>query len=376
MAAGIIATVGGPKAIGTIAATAMQGPDELRFSALWILIHIDDHEAIAPLVRLLAQQAGNPGNTAALAARGLGRHRAASAIHGLIHALPAAAARDDRGELQHEIVVGLRAGGAVAVPALITLLRKGTNQLRLHAAETLAGIRDPRAYDPLVAALHDPTGGVRWMAAYALGRLGDLRARDALAERLNDTNVHARWGALWALAELHDPRVVEQLISVLRGPHWRFPFPYSLRHHLHPSHKPRAQRALEMIGDPAVEPLIRVLEGGFEPEYAKVCAAESLGRLGDRRAVGPLLYVGEPNSAVRRTAIDALAHLQAPEAIGPLILIREDSSTTPEIARAADGALTAIASSPAQHTLTELLASPDAEERDAAAWALQALRDR
>ena len=79
---------------------------------------------------------------------------------------------------------------------------------------------------------------------------------------------------------------------------------------------------------------------------------------------------------MRRTAIDALAHLQAPEAIGPLILIREDSSTTPEIARAADGALTAIASSPAQHTLTELLASPDAEERDAAAWALQALRDR
>ena len=131
-----------------------------------------------------------------------------------------------------------------------------------------------------------------------------------------------------------------------------------------------------MIGDPAVEPLVRVLEGGFEPEYAKVCAAESLGRLGDRRSVGRLLYVGEANSAVRRAAIDALAHLQAPEAIGPLILIREDPSTTPEIARAANAALTAIASSPAQHTLTELLASPDAEERDAAAWALKALHDR
>jgi HEAT repeat protein len=115
-----------------------------------------------------------------------------------------------------------------------------------------------------------------------------------------------------------------------------------------------------MIGDPAVKRLIRVLEGGFEPEYAKVCAAESLGRLGDRRAVRPLPYVGEANSAVRRAAIDALGRLHAPEAIGPLILIREDPSTTVEIARAADGALTAIASSPAKHTLTELLASPDA----------------
>jgi HEAT repeat protein len=229
MAAGIIGTVSGPEAIGTITAAATRGPDELRFSALWILVHIDDGAAIEPLARLLAQEVGNPGNTVVLAARGLGRHRAASAINALIQALPAAVARDDRGEVQHEIVVGLRAGGAVAVPALITLLREGTNPLRLIAAETLAGIRDPRAYDPLVAALHDPNGGVRWMAAYALGRLGDLCACDALAERLNDTNVHARWGALWALAELHDPRVVDRLISVLRGPHWRFPFPYSLR---------------------------------------------------------------------------------------------------------------------------------------------------
>jgi HEAT repeat protein len=140
------------------------------------------------------------------------------------------------------------------------------------------------------------------MAAYALGRLGDLRACDALAERLDDTNVHARWGALWALAELHDPRVVDRLISVLRGPHWRFPFPYSLRHHLHPSHKPRAQRALEMIGDPPVEPLISVLEGGFEPEYAKVCAAGSLGRIGYRRAVGPLLHSTPTTTAEADTA--------------------------------------------------------------------------
>jgi HEAT repeat protein len=376
MAAGIIGTVSGPDAIGTITAAATRGPDELRFSALWILVHIDDGAAIEPLGRLLAQEVGNPGNTGVLAARGLGRHRAAAAIDALIQALPAAAARDDRGDLRHEIRVGLRAAGAVAVPGLITVLREGTDQLRLIAAETLSGISDPRAYDPLVAALHDPNGVVRWMAADALGRLGDLRACDALAERLNDTNVHARWGALWALAELHDPRVVNQLINVLRGPHRRFPFPYSRRHHVHPSHKPRAQRALEMIGDPAVEPLIRVLQGGLEPEYAQVCAAESLGRLGDRRAVGPLLYVGEANSAVRRAAIDALAHLQAPEAIGPLILIREDPSTTPEIARAADAALTATAGSPARHTLTELLASPDAEERDAAAWALKALHGR
>jgi hypothetical protein len=134
MAAGIIGTVCGPDAIGTITAAATRGPDELRFSALWILVHIDNGAAIEPLGRLLPQEVGNPGNTVVLAARGLGRHRAAPAIQALIQALPAAVARDDRGELQHEIALGLRAGGALAVSALITLLREGTNQLRLHAA--------------------------------------------------------------------------------------------------------------------------------------------------------------------------------------------------------------------------------------------------
>jgi len=54
--------------------------------------------------------------------------------------------------------------------------------------------------------------------------------------------------------------VVEQLISVLRGPQLAFPFPIRFAI-ISSKAQARAQRALEMIGDPAVEPLIRVLEG-------------------------------------------------------------------------------------------------------------------
>jgi len=40
------------------------------------------------------------------------------------------------------------------------------------------GCADPRAVEPLIAALHDPENEVRWVAAQALGKLHDARGVD------------------------------------------------------------------------------------------------------------------------------------------------------------------------------------------------------
>jgi HEAT repeat protein len=56
--------------------------------------------------------------------------------------------------------------------------------VRNRVARALGALADPRACDPLVAALGDPDAGVRASAAEALGRLGEDRAVDPLLAAL------------------------------------------------------------------------------------------------------------------------------------------------------------------------------------------------
>ena len=71
----------------------------------------------------------------------------------------------------------------------------------------------------------------------------------------------------------------------------------------------RAAEALGKIGDKrAVEPLIGVL--GDEDEYVRSSAAEALGVIGDVRAVEPLIKaLGDENSGVRQHAARALVKI-------------------------------------------------------------------
>jgi len=81
-----------------------------------------------------------------------------------------------------------------------------------------------------------------------------------------------------------------------------------------PRDRAKAATALGKLGDPrAVEPLLEALSddgSGFVRENT----AEALGRLGDPRAVHPLVAaLGDGNSAVRRGAADALLRLGHPK---------------------------------------------------------------
>jgi len=75
-----------------------------------------------------------------------------------------------------------------------------------------------------------------------------------------------------------------------------------------------ATRALEEIGEPAVEPLVAALQD--EDPVVRRIAAEVLGNLGDPRAVAPLAAASQDeNSDVRRAAARALRQIGAPEAL-------------------------------------------------------------
>jgi HEAT repeat protein len=97
----------------------------------------------------------------------------------------------------------------------IEQLEHESTPYRLRAAEALGGCADPRAVEPLIAALDDLENEVRWVAAQALGKLHDARAVDPLLPLLTDPDRWARRGAAWALGEIGDPRAVEPLLPLL-----------------------------------------------------------------------------------------------------------------------------------------------------------------
>jgi len=94
----------------------------------------------------------------------------------------------------------------------------GFNGDRAEAAEALGKIKDPRAFDVLVAALNDPTPVVRVDAARALVKLDDPRAVTHLLPLLNQECNYTRNAAMSVLAEFDDPQVAPALIKAADHP--------------------------------------------------------------------------------------------------------------------------------------------------------------
>jgi hypothetical protein len=102
--------------------------------------------------------------------------------------------------------------------ALVARLGPGQpTDVRMEAARALGASRDPRALEPLLAALGDDNRDVRWAAIEALGELGDRRAVPRLVEYLKRPEAY-RWGkrlAASALGAIGDPAAVEPLAALL-----------------------------------------------------------------------------------------------------------------------------------------------------------------
>jgi len=111
------------------------------------------------------------------------------------------------------------------VDSLIEKLKHKDPKIRREAALSLGKMeeKDPRAVEPLIAALKDNNWGVREAAAWALGEMKDHRAIIPLIEILKDESGYVRERAIKALWKIFktgdscvkDTCVVESLIEVL-----------------------------------------------------------------------------------------------------------------------------------------------------------------
>ncbi len=153
------------------------------------------------------------------------------------------------------------------------------SEARRRAAQGLAQSGDPGALNPLVAALQqDRDGFLQMTAAIALGQLGVPEGVPALLAALADAEF--AWGSA-------------------------------------------AENALVRIGSMAVPFLIDVLPTGT-PSLLKH-AATALGRIGDPRALGPLLVLlADPDAGVRWRAVEGLAWLRDPQAVPALLPLLAD----------------------------------------------------
>jgi HEAT repeat protein len=231
----------------------------------------------------------------------------------------------------------------------------------------------------------------RAFAAELLGRVGSAKAVPALLETVQATKTEdadVREIALRALARIADPGAVEPLVRALATAEaWL---------------APRIADILARHGEVVAEPLIRLLEqsdrhlarawaanvlgevraqdvlpalvrGLADPDdEVRAKSATALGRLGDRRAVGPLLdhLLSDPAPFVRTRIACTLGQFRDPEVVNRLVQALGDSAWWVRM-RSVE-ALEQIGA-PAEGPLLVALDDPDPELRGRAAVALERL---
>ena len=252
--------------------------------------------------------------------------------------------------------------GAQGVDILVATVRNSDDiGARSRALFVLEALGDRRASEPLIQLLSPGSIGYdehfcHWVVR-TLGAIGDANAVEPLlrSARRNHFNYTAEMDSL---TELDDPTAVDYLIKALKGKEWEY-----------------AGEALGKIGDlRAVEPLIKLLADSELGNYRHL-VAEWLGDLGDPRAVEPLanaLSAWYPPT--RRDAAESLGKIGDPRAFEPLLETLADSES--EVRREAASSLGDLGDPRAVEPLVETLGDSESEVRRQAASSLGDLGDR
>ena len=165
--------------------------------------------------------------------------------------------------------------GPAALKALGTVLRSGSEERRVTAANALAELGEPAAVNLLITALKDGEAAVRAAAVNGLARLGDARAVPGLLPLLRDRHRNVRVAVVAGLGQLADKAAIEPLMGLVSDEEWE----------------------------------------------VRAALAEALGRLGDRSAQAAILeLLKDPDQEVRQNAMEALGRLGDESVIDRLVL--------------------------------------------------------
>lgn len=222
----------------------------------------------------------------------------------------------------------------------------GPNIEKLEAKKNVEGL--------IKALTSQKEAQIRIDAAQALGNIADNLAIEPLVYCLSEEDERVRDAAAKALIKLGSP-AIEYMINSLRY----FPRESSVA-------------ALTRIGEPAIVPLISALEDKDEG----ICkgAAESLGIIGDPRAVPPLIHaLKQRELEVGAVIEEALAKFTDPQSIESLIsALKADDRYL--ISRA--GCVLADIGAPTVEPLLAMLRERNSNWRSSAAWVLGRIKDR
>ena len=217
-------------------------------------------------------------------------------------------------------------GSEQDIERYVQQLRSSDVTLRSDAAHALGKVGDERAVPALAEALRDQDEYVRKSAVMALRRIGGPKAMEAMRAALSDRSEQVSLQAVKGLGELRDAGAVDALIKVLArrerslvsaatealsriGPDAVAPLMEAFKdRYLRRRIGTQVFRILIEMGPRAVDPLLGVLAD--ENYYVKLSAMSILGRIGDRRVVGPILKVFLAEPRLQETAVGTLGRLE------------------------------------------------------------------
>jgi HEAT repeat protein len=301
---------GGPKAVEGLIHALETGGSALKIEAAGMLARIKDPKGGVPLVRLLKDEDPAVRKAGALALEQMA---------GVLDADAASALVEDLHELneegQRELVIGLLGLIPNAIGPLSALLSHPDEATRATAGTILEHLLDPRSADALVDAMGDPA--LQDVAVRTLKKLGAIRERiDQAFEALRNVEgagerEEARMATVIDLLGIGRPSV-EILIEYLEDEDWLV--------------REAAADLLGKIGDlRAVEPLMERLRKDKDTGV-KELALKSLGLIGDARPV-QLFIDAIPIRPLRTLAMEALAKVKDVEVMRPYADLFEQLKT-------------------------------------------------
>ena len=193
------------------------------------------------------------------------------------------------------------------------------DNVREEATVALGTMCDLRAVTPLIAMLQHRTAGTRGLAAQLLGKIGDPRAVDQLLELAQhdpDNSEIPQERAIEALGAIDDARAIKPLLALL--PNVVIRVRYKIIETLNHNSQVFVLDVLSALTDK--NPIVRRQ------------AAYMLGKIGDQRAIDPLIAaLQDEDLSVRNAVIQALGGFSDTRVIEPLAAILRKKAMTRDL---------------------------------------------
>jgi HEAT repeat protein len=291
---------GGPKAVKALIQALDTAAPALKVEIVGMLARLKDPRVGVPLVRLLRDPDAAVRKATALALEEMAGVLDADTVEALVRELSAS-----QDEAHRRVVVHLIGAIPNAVGPICAMLRAESPALRLTAVEMLEHLLEPKSADALVDAMMDPL--LRDAASRTLKKLGAIRKRiDQAFAALREVEgsaerEEARMAVVVELLPIGRP-AVEILIDYLDDEDWVV--------------REAAADLLGKLGDSrAVEPLMERLRYDTDTGV-KELALKALGLIGDARPLK--LYIEAiPIRPLRVFAMEALAKIKDVEVLRP-----------------------------------------------------------